>query len=82
MEIGKTEGIRGYWRGNVPQVRHSDKRRACAANIARSPAANRSRQVLRVLPYSACQLYRHVGQRSRCRGVWLLTTDAHAATQL
>lgn len=32
LEIGRSEGVAGYWRGNVPQV-------------------------LRVLPYSACQLY-------------------------
>mmetsp|Transcript_9552 Transcript_9552/g.33280 ORF Transcript_9552/g.33280 Transcript_9552/m.33280 type:complete len:395 (-) Transcript_9552:564-1748(-) len=32
VEIGRSEGVLGYWRGNVPQV-------------------------LRVLPYSACQLY-------------------------
>lgn len=32
VAIGRQEGIKGYWRGNIPQV-------------------------LRILPYSACQLY-------------------------
>ncbi len=41
LEIGKSEGIRGYWRGNIPQV-------------------------LRVLPYSACQLYRRAGIAGCC----------------
>lgn len=38
MEIGKTEGIRGYWRGNIPQVRLGATC-PCVAAPARSPAA-------------------------------------------
>ena len=57
VTIGKTEGFMGYWRGNVPQARGAacDTRGGAhtrAADTALCP------QVLRVLPYSACQLYR------------------------
>ena len=66
IEIGKTEGIRGYWRGNIPQVR-LDGNTGLALPPLRAHRLSRSPQVLRVLPYSACQLYRRVAScRAAC----------------
>jgi hypothetical protein len=39
MEIGKSEGIRGYWRGNVPQVRVPGTTHPCAVVFAGLPPA-------------------------------------------
>lgn len=55
MAIGKTEGILGYWRGNVPQVRDSH---VSDSAVSLTCGVSLACQVLRVLPYSACQLYR------------------------
>ena len=75
VEIGKTEGIRGYWRGNIPQVRLGASSNGGAA-FARAHRPRHSHQVLRVLPYSACQLYRRVRCAAPLRG---LAADAREA---
>lgn len=53
--IAKSEGVLGFWRGNGPQARGR-------ARAAKTRPLTRGRQVLRVLPYSACQLYRRVSR--------------------
>lgn len=54
VAIGKSEGIGGYWRGNIPQARLAcGTQRHTRDSRARPPRV----QVIRVLPYSACQLY-------------------------
>jgi hypothetical protein len=100
LEIGRSEGIRGYWRGNIPQVRRGRAPRRCASTLTHTRAAVprqctttwrnhaarphgwrltrrcvclRLPQVLRVLPYSACQLYRRA--LARCAPACVRVSD-------
>lgn len=61
IAIGRQEGLRGYWRGNVPQVAlgfsktHTSKLAApeCEEDLVLSIVLM---QILKVIPYSATQL--------------------------
>lgn len=71
LAIGREEGIMGYWKGNLPQVGAAvlvdGQPDTCAGHKVHAPclascpthgaAPCRCPQVLRVVPYSAAQLY-------------------------
>lgn len=63
--IGKEEGVRGYWKGNLPQVTYCDThilgRSSSRFNFTRVLIffgdCENVFQVIRIIPYSAVQLF-------------------------